>query len=416
MRIVSSLSAGFLALLTFALTDGAQATSLKTIYKFCSQRNYKDGRMPTGAVTRDAQGNFYAVTTTVDGGAFEGTIDELIPGDKHYKAKILHNYNDFPASGPNAGVILDVNGNVYGTTADVVYELVPNADRSKWKYKVIYTYCPDGDCSGGGQPSGGLSYPGAASGLPYDGVSPLYGTALVGGTGNGVVYQLVPNGDHWDESVVYSFCQRAKCADGSEPNGGVYVAGDGSLYGVTNRGGNDVADCSLGCGVVFQLMPGAPRGRRDAQWTDATLYKFCPVSGCADGKEPQFPPAMDAQGNLIDAVKTFSSGTVFKLTPNGQHWTYTTLTSSIGIPTSGVTIDGAGALYGEMSAFPGQGAVYRWDGAVLTTLHTFCLKDSCKDGAQPLGGLLLDASGSLFGITGSGANLGGSGTLFELTP
>ena len=414
---LSKVSAMLIGLATAMLVGSAQGTTFKVLYRFCSQKDCKDGRQPTGPIAHDQQGNFYAATTNIDGGDFQGTIDRIGPGGKHYKAKVLHTYNDFPTAEPNAGVIIDVSGNIYGTTRDVIYELVWNADHTKRKYQVIYTFCPEFNCSNGGEPSGPLGYAGADSGLPYDGVSPLYGTATVGGVGNGVVYQLVPNGDHWDESVVYSFCQQAKCADGAEPNGGVYVAADNSLYGVSRGGGKRAGACTLGCGIVFHLSPNAPFKRGVGEWKEETVYAFCQVGGCADGKEPYYPPVMDAQGNLVGAIERLANGKVFKLSRSGEHWTYTTLSNDINMPRSVVTLDSAGNIYGEMDAFPGQGAVYRLSGSTLTTLHTFCAKQTqtCKYGANPRGGLLLDADGKLFGITGLGGN-NDSGTLFELTP
>lgn len=51
----------------------------------------------------------------------------------------------------------------------------------------------------------------------------------------------------------------------------------------------------------------------------------------------------------------------------------------------------------------------------LKTLYSFCLEINCSDGEYPLGGLIMDASGNLFGMTGTGGVRGG-GTVFELVP
>ena len=39
-----------------------------------------------------------------------------------------------------------------------------------------------------------------------------------------------------------------------------------------------------------------------------------------------------------------------------------------------------------------------------TVLHTFCSTDNCADGHTPSGGLTMDASGNLFGVTSFGGN------------
>ena len=72
---------------------------------------------------------------------------------------------------------MDIAGNLYGTTSAVdkkftgtVFELIPNAKRTKWRIKELYQFCKT-NCEDGTQPSG-LTYAGASSGIPYDGVSP----------------------------------------------------------------------------------------------------------------------------------------------------------------------------------------------------------------------------------------------------
>jgi uncharacterized repeat protein (TIGR03803 family) len=53
--------------------------------------------------------------------------------------------------------------------------------------------------------------------------------------------------------------------------------------------------------------------------------------------------------------------------------------------------------------------------ARLTTLYSFCSQSDCRDGANPLAGLIQAANGELFGTT----RLGGSsnfGTIFKINP
>jgi uncharacterized repeat protein (TIGR03803 family) len=72
-----------------------------------------DGDFPNGGLTRDSSGNFYG--TTVDGGASGlGVVYELSTTNQ---LTVLHSFTGTPDGAlPQAGVILDSSGNLYGTT------------------------------------------------------------------------------------------------------------------------------------------------------------------------------------------------------------------------------------------------------------------------------------------------------------
>jgi uncharacterized repeat protein (TIGR03803 family) len=145
---------------------------------------HRDGAFPgLGALAIDTAGNLYGTTTS-------GTIFELTPeSDGHWKFTILYIITG-GASGdePGAGVVLDKAGNLYGTTiaggspdcdCGVVYKLAPQAN-GKWKYTVLHTFVG----SDGAQPDANLI---------LDDKGNLYGTTAVGGTaGAGVAFELTP--------------------------------------------------------------------------------------------------------------------------------------------------------------------------------------------------------------------------------
>ena len=225
------------------------------------------------------------------------------------------------------------------------------------------------------------------SGLIFDQSGNLYGTTSEGGAhGFGTVFELTPNSDgSWTESVLYSFCSLANCADGDSPLAGVIFDGAGNLYGTT-AGGGDFSRCGGGgCGVVFKLTPSS-----GGSWTESVLYSFCSLNSCVDGAGPQSSVIFDRTGNLYgttviggsssaSACNNLGCGTVFKLIPGS---------------------DGS------------------WTESVL---HSFCSFTNCADGKSTFGGVIFDGAGNLYGTTSEGGNLSqcngfGCGVVFELTP
>jgi uncharacterized repeat protein (TIGR03803 family) len=355
------IAAGFVANLTYC--GQAWAYTEKTLYKFCSNASCTDGKDPGGLVM-DQSGNLIGVTSFGGrkGDFSNGVVFEFVPGTGQYR--VLYSFCTQPArSCPDGAVpgtvnlVIDTQGNLYGTTAEggstdggVVFELVRNG--SKWKEKTLYSFCSRKNCADGDGPQFGLTYAGAGSG-PYDGTSPLFGATVSGGTGSyGTVFSLKPKigTQKWSELVLYDFCSQANCSDGSRAVTPLYIDGRGNIYGTTEAGGNQ------GGGVVFELSPNG------SGYTETTAYSFCSLANCADGATPAGGVVMDASGNLYGTTAVGGNqangqgvGVVFELSPGGTQWNYT-----------------------DLADFGG------------------------KDGAGPIGPLLLDSSGNLFGTTVSG--------------
>ena len=110
--------------------------------------------------------------------------------------------------------------------------------------------------------------------------------------------------------VLYDFCAKANCADGSGPRGELYLNNSGELYGVTTGGGDN------GRGVVFRLVPGSG----DGKWKYQRLYSFCAKTDCRDGAGAAARLIPDAQGNLYGV--SYNPSLVFVLKPNakGTRW------------------------------------------------------------------------------------------------
>ncbi|MGH6847915.1 MAG: choice-of-anchor tandem repeat GloVer-containing protein, partial [Methylocella sp.] len=168
-----------------------------------------------------------------------GVLFKLSPGGTE---TVLHTLNGFPSDGsqPEAGLIADSSGNLYGTTSQggasgngVVFKLSPGGTET-----VLYSFKGGSD---GSHPQAGLIAD--SSGILY-GTTPRGGGSVSGcdgGAGCGVVFKLSPGGT---ETVLYAFTNGS---DGGEPLAGLIADSRGNLYGTTFRGG------ALGSGTVFKL-------------------------------------------------------------------------------------------------------------------------------------------------------------------
>jgi uncharacterized repeat protein (TIGR03803 family) len=324
-------------------------------------------------------------------------------------------------------VILDVEGNVYGTTGFAmpegggsVFKLSPNADRSKWKLSILYVFCSEANCADGVSPVGGLTYQGAQSGALYDGVSPLYGLTMSGGSSNhGTAYRLtVWRGKRVKETVIYDFAPQNDYSSGYAPNGGLTIDADGNLYGAASLGGTSFS------GVAFELSP-KRRG-----YAETVLYNFCADgfngSGCTDGAYPGGTLVRDARGYLFGTTGgggAGDQGTVFQIAPDLDETVLYDFCKDGGNCTDGsvpegVAMNSNGSLFGftlRGGAYS-NGAVFEVTGTSETVLHSFCSPTDCSDGSSPTNETpTLDSSGNLFGTAQSGGAYNG-GTVFEVTP
>lgn len=201
------------------------------------------------------------------------------------------------------------------------------------------------------------------------------------------------------ETVLHSF---GAAPDGRNPFGGLALDALGHLYGTTLNGG------ASGQGTVFVL------GKTGAGYT--VLHGF---SG-TDGAAPYAGVTPDADGVLWGTASkggAFNAGTVFRLFPKtgtlALVWQFTGHLDG-GAPLGRLTPTYAGPVYGTASTGGqfGVGTVFRLtaSGSAPAVLHHFA---SGSDGANPMGGLIRDDSGALYGTTFNGG-LARSGTAFKV--
>jgi uncharacterized repeat protein (TIGR03803 family) len=311
----------------------------------------------------------------------------------------------------------------------VTYKLSPHTGHMKWKFSVLYSFCARSDCVDGREPQAGLSYSGKGNGVPYDGTSPLYGTASQAGANKqGVAFKLTP-GAPWSEQVLYNFCSQSDCVDGADPVAALTVDPSDNLFGTTYMGGDNNQ------GVAFKLTFG---GR---SVTETVLHSFCSSTNCTDGAFPVAALRFDGSGSLLGTtfgggmkgenctdIGVTGCGTAFKLTQDGNNWQETVLHNFCtkkncadgGYPLAGLLVGSGGQLYGASlygggGLSPGGGTVFGVNGSERT-LHRFCAKSDCLDGVEPEGDLITDSSGAVFGTTLFSGAHGDGGTVFEVIP
>jgi uncharacterized repeat protein (TIGR03803 family) len=220
----------------FKLTPSAgDRWKFTTLYSF---RGGKDGFYPYAPPVFDAAGNLYGTTFYGGGSGCYGnngcgTVFRLMPkSGGGWRESVLHRFRgEHDGAAPQAGLILDGVGNLYGTATGggahgegVAFKLTQTSS-GRWTEKVIRAFWH--------------GYPYA--GLIFDSLGNLYGT-----TSHGFVYELTPiSGGSWKESVLH-FCDE-RHGDGATPMAGLIFDSSGNLYGTTENGGEH------GFGVVFTI-------------------------------------------------------------------------------------------------------------------------------------------------------------------
>ena len=258
------------------------------------------------------------------------------------------------------------------------------------------------------------------AGLVLDRAGNLYGTASTGGNaGFGSVYELKHAGEGWILTTLYNF---AGGTDGQYPLARVVFGPDGTLYGTTEFGG--INNCYPGCGIVFNLRPPATACHSAlCGWNESVLYRF---TGGQDGANPEFAEVtFDGGGNIYSTASQsiYGFGVVYELSRGSGGWTQTVLHTFDDfpkgiLPSHGVIFDATGNLYGTTyygGTSGGYGVAFQlthsgsdWTESVL---HSF---SGGADGGEVYAGLVLDATGNLYGATSSGGS-NGSGTVFQLS-
>jgi uncharacterized repeat protein (TIGR03803 family) len=268
--------------------------------------------------------------------------------------------------------------------------------------------------------TGGQDGASPQAGVTMDRAGNLYGTTQSGGTaGFGVVFKLTRRNSAWVLNPLYSF---RGGSDGQNPQARVTIGPNGTLYGTTFTGG--LGGCPNGCGTIFNLSP-PPRACTAVlcPWTETVLYRF---TGAGGTESPGLGAlTFDQSGNIYGSAQGDehfgSGGNVYELAFSNGGWTFSVVYTFGGgataNPLGGVILDNMGNLYGTSrgdafsfgAAFDLTPSGISW---MENTLYGFC--GGNNDGSNPIAGLIFDPFGNLYGTTPNSCVMG-QGTVYELT-
>jgi uncharacterized repeat protein (TIGR03803 family) len=322
----------------YGTTRAGGSNNLGTIFRLTPEGtltrmfafNSTNGSFPQSTLTLGKDGNFYGTTTSGGSANFAGTVFRFSTNGALTTLASFDGTNT--GSGPDCPLLIDTNGNLYGTTPQsgpglrgTVFHLTTNG--------VLTTL---------------TSFSGPNGSTPRDGLvmgddGNFYGTTAAGGANNqGTVFRLSPTGAL---TTLFSFNN----TNGANPIGGLIFSKDGFLYGSTGFGGTN-----LSFGTLFKLTTNGAL---------TTLFNFHGTDGEAPsfrlifGQDERLYGTASFGGDPTDSPSSIGSGSVFAITTNG---TFTTLFLFHGTngsnPASSLTLGPDGNLYGTTSqGGPGGG-------------------------------------------------------------
>lgn len=392
-------------------TDG---TGFRLLHAFAGGAN--DGLEPEASLVLDDSGNLYG--TTMAGGpptccnpfgglnAGFGTVFTIRVDGTGFR--LLHTFSGAPSDGnsPDAPLILDRFGSLFGTTGT----------GGAANHGTVFAMKLDGGgyqvlhSFAGGASDGSVPY----AALTLDGMGGLFGTTIAGGAADdGTVFKLGTDGSGF--ALLHSFAGGA--SDGRWPHASLILDDSGSLYGTTLNGGHTSVQTAYGetndgSGTVFRI------GKDGAGFR---LLRAFPADA-DDSATPWGSLILDRSGNLYGTTYSGgapNAGTIFRVSTDGSSfevvYSFGGFQDDGGFPMAPLIPGGSGYLYGTTvtGGSGGGGIVFRIrsDGAGFQILHAF--GGGANDGNNPSGALAPDQAGNLYGSTAQGGATS-KGTVFTL--
>jgi uncharacterized repeat protein (TIGR03803 family) len=344
----------------FELTESGGVWSGTPVYTF----DTNPSPQPAAGLIQNSAGALFG--TTYYGGTYGengGTAYVVANSGGTWTGKLIWNFGGTgDGSLPADPLVVDSAGNLYGTTetggantGGTVFELSTCPRCHGWSEKILFDF---------GNPDSDNYFP--TAGLLMDSSGNLFGTTTYGGTDSvGTVFELSPSGSTWTQKVLYNFTGGT---DGGVPYAGLIEDASGNLYGTTSQDGK------YGYGTVFEISLCNPKGCKET-----TLHQFADGNDGADpGSSLRFGCTVERNGCLVNYAVlygttpyggTYNEGTAYGLSLSGSTWT----------------------------------EFFR---------HSF---GSGHDGVTPSGGVVLDGSGNIYGVT-YGGGTSNNGIVYEITP
>lgn len=370
-----------------------------------------EGRGMYWALIEAENGMLYG-TTFGGGNGLAGTVFRLNKDGSNFG--VVHHFTGSPddGDGPQAGVILCTDGNLYGATerggvnvdaatsigAGTLYRLNPDGG----DYEVVRDFTAD------------FSGEGLTPNRLLDGSDGnLYGTTEQGGTNSGgTVFRVHRDGSgftvlhHFDVNFSDPLDPTAE-----SPNDALIEGSDGALYGTTRNGGLH------GAGSVFRV------NRDGTGYTVLHHFQFSgpislegPSAGLVEGSDGSLYGTTWGGGVFKDEFG-YGAGTVFKLSKDGTGFSILHDFNTNGVagrrPTAELIEGSDGALYGTTFGGGGNdaGVVFKLnkDGGNFTALHEF----GSNDNGHGFAALVEGTDGALYGTSYQGGVFDG-GFVFKL--
>ena len=394
----------------FAKTLGQYASTPTILASF----NGSNGASPSGSLLMDAQGNLFG-TAASKGLNDVGNVFEIQHSAGGYASTptILVSFNGANGSSPQAGLIADANGDLFGTTqtggssnAGTVFEILHDAGG----YASTPTVLVNFNSATGTSPLGDLY---------ADANGNLFGTTFGGGAnGRGTVFEIRKIGSSYASTptVVANFTS----ANGANPRGGLIADATGVLLGTASAGG------PTGAGAVFSLtqntdspaLTGTAAPNATVSLTEGTValgtatadangvWSFTPTALSA-GLHTVVARSTDVAGNVAASTLQFNytvpAPTVTSITRHVAGALSAASTDSFdvvfssavtGVTASAFSLATTGSVVGNIGTITGSGSSY----TVAVT------------GVSGSGGLRLNQSAAGAVVNASGVALSGTHT------
>ncbi len=370
---------------------------------------------PAAGLAIDQGGKLYGATGS-GGNNSAGLGYQLAPSGQDWIFNPLYSFTGGYNGENPAAPVIGPDGALYGTAMGglqsyygLVYSLRPSpvaclTALCSWSETVLYRFAGDPD---GRVPNGNLV---------FDQAGNLYGTTFSGGAYGvwGTVYELTPSNGGWTERVLYSFTGGS---DGGAPTS-LLLGQDGNLYGTTFTGGD-------GYGVIFQLAPSGDSWEERVISSFGRCSSPC-IRRLVEERSGNFYgiSSYDVYQCYPWGCNWNTFGTIFTMSPSGDGWQFSTLydifvdslhghgLSDYGFDVfADLAIDPAGNLYATEGS---QVCCYYSSSGVLKLLQPHQEQTLVGFDGYDLGDLEVGASGKLYGTTGVCG--GSTGTVWQLTP